>query len=259
MLLNSKEQKIYEWGQENIEFVGTKNTNKWPGRYSGTHQRLFKPIAIVDHISEGTMSSLISWFTSKNNRGSSSHFGIGRNGRIVQFVKIEDRAWCNGKIIDPTSDLVNQLGKHVNPNHYTVSIEHEGVYKDTRGKLTPEQLDSSIMLHVYIIIYVKKHTGYDILVSRKHILGHYEIDSLNKVNCPGQLFQFNEILVGTEKQLSDKAPFVDVQDHWSRDAITEALALGIIKGNGTQYFMPDKPCTRAEMTQVALNVYNMLK
>jgi|LGOV01.1.fsa_nt_gb N-acetyl-anhydromuramyl-L-alanine amidase AmpD len=259
MLLNNVDQAIYDWGQKNIEFIGNKSTNRWAGRYSGTHQRLFKPIAIVDHISEGTMDSLISWFTSRNNRGSSSHFGVGRNGKIVQFVKIEDRAWCNGKIIDPSSDLVNQVGKHVNPNHYTVSIEHEGVWANTHGKLTPEQLDSTIMLHAYIIIYVKKHTGYDIPVSRKHILGHYEIDSLNKINCPGQMFQFEAVLAGINEQLNGEAPFLDIQDHWGRDAVIEALALGLVKGDGTKYFKPDKACTNAQVTQIALNLYHLLK
>jgi N-acetyl-anhydromuramyl-L-alanine amidase AmpD len=55
---------------------------------------------IVDHISEGTDESCISWFTSEGNNISSAHFLVSRVGKIYQFVKIEDKAWSNGLSAD---------------------------------------------------------------------------------------------------------------------------------------------------------------
>jgi|LGOV01.1.fsa_nt_gb N-acetyl-anhydromuramyl-L-alanine amidase AmpD len=216
------------------------------------------PIGIVDHISEGTFSSLIHWFTDPNNKNSSSHFGVARDGRVVQFVSIENMAWCNGPIKDPTSDLVNMIGLNVNPNLYTVSIEHEGVYRFTNGRLTEDQLDTTVKLHAYIIAYVKKYFDFNIAVNRTNILGHYEIDQINKINCPGQSFPFDEIISRVKGSITNE-PFSDIFSHWAHDIILEANKLGIVSGDGTKYFKPDNPCTRAEVVAMIMNVYKVLK
>src|SRR5690606_8812309 len=151
------------------------------------------PEMIVNHISEGSMSSMISWFTSPNNKGSSAHFGVSKKGEIYQFVAIEDAAWANGLtsgIENATSELVLRRGKDVNPNWYSISIEHEGIWAETKGKLTEAQLEATKWLHKYIIEYVKQKYGHTIQPSSKTIIGHYEIDKKQRPNCPGQLFPF---------------------------------------------------------------------
>jgi len=55
------EMDLKAWAQQNIQFVGNSYTNK-----SSRNQRI--PEIIVNHISEGSMSSMISWFTSPNNK-----------------------------------------------------------------------------------------------------------------------------------------------------------------------------------------------
>ncbi|MBD2863134.1 peptidoglycan recognition protein family protein [Paenibacillus oceani] len=72
-----------------IKFAGNQYTNS-----SSRDGHI--PKLIVDHISAGSWSSLLSWFTSPNNKGSSSNFGVSKKGDIVCFVPIERMAWANG-------------------------------------------------------------------------------------------------------------------------------------------------------------------
>ena len=112
---------------------------------------------------------------------------MSKKGEIYQFVAIEDCAWANGLtsgIENATSELVLKRGKDENPNWYSVSIEHEGIWAETKGVLTPAQLEATKMLHKYIIEYVKVNFGHEIEPSRKTVIGHYEIDKKQKPNCP---------------------------------------------------------------------------
>ena len=235
---------ILEWGKENIKFVGNSKTNK-----SDRRRRI--PEMIVNHISEGSMSSMINWFTSPNNTGSSAHFGVSKKGEIYQFVAIEDCAWANGLtsgIENATSELVLRRGKDVNPNWYSVSIEHEGVWAETKGSLTPAQLEATKQLHKYIIAYVKDKYGYEIEPSRKTIVGHFEIDKKERPNCPGELFPFDEII----SYLNEGLPFSDIGGHWAKDLIIKAHEEGWVKGYPDGTFQPDKPMTRAESVALVM-------
>lgn len=52
-------------------------------------------------------------------------------------------------------------------------------------------------------------------------------------------------------------PFVDVPEkHWGRKAIEQAYILGLIDGNDKKEIQPDKPCTKAEVIQMMINLYN---
>jgi N-acetyl-anhydromuramyl-L-alanine amidase AmpD len=79
-------------GAYKIEWKGSPNF--WSGRDGQT------AIAICDHIMQGNMDSTNGWF--KNRRSdASSHFGVGRDGRIWQWVRVEDIAWANGIMQGP--------------------------------------------------------------------------------------------------------------------------------------------------------------
>lgn len=243
---------LMAWAKENIQFVGNSHTNK-----SGRQQRI--PEMIVNHISEGTISSLISWFTSPSNTVSSAHFGVSKTGNIYQFVAIEDCAWANGLtsgIENATAELVLEKGKSENPNWYSVSIEHEGIWAETKGALTLEQLEATKMLHRYIIEYVKDKYGHDIEPSAKTIIGHYDIDKNERPNCPGELFPFREII---DFLTYYGLPFKDIKDHWAEDLIVDAYEQGIIKGYQDGTFRPDAPMSRAEGIALAMAILKKLK
>lgn len=223
-----------------IKFVGNTNTNK-----SSRNNHI--PEIIVNHISEGSISSLISWFTSPDNKISSAHFGVSKKGEIYQFVNIEDSAWANGLtngIENATAEVVLKKSKNINPNWYSVSIEHEGVWAETKGKLTDEQLKATKWLHKYIIEYVYEKYGHRIEPSSKTIIGHYEIDKKQRPFCPGELFPFQDIIDYLNSQ--DDLPFKDIKDHWAKDLIIKAYNEGWAKGYPDGTFRPNAQITRAE-------------
>lgn len=155
--------------------------NHWVGRDNNT------VVAIVDHIMQGTMESTNGWF--KNRRSDvSSHFGVAKDGRIWQWVRVPDAAWGNGIPENPDLSLdwlAEGLKKKVNPNNLTVSIEHEGNTGDT---FTEEQFQSSLWLHKYLI------STYRIVPDRKHIIGHYQISAKSRANCPGKGFPWQRLM-----------------------------------------------------------------
>jgi len=226
------EQYLQDWYKNNVKQAGSSETNK-------SSRRGYIPEIIVDHITEGSAQSCINWFNSPNNTQSSAHFLVARDGKVYQFVSIEDNAWANGIAISdiPKAKAAIVKSKGVNPNWYSVSIEHEGVYKETHGALTPEQLQSTIMLHRYIIAYVKNKYGKTIPADRDHILGHYEIDPVRKPFCPGEKYPFDTIITELNKKEEAKLTWKDIlkkvasaPEEWER-AINTAVNLASIQGD----------------------------
>lgn len=140
-----------------------------------------KILAIVDHIMDGTLVGTDSWFQNPN-AGASAHFGIGKNGEIHQYVDVNNVAWANGVVNKPSWPL---LITDVNPNYYTVSIEHEG---NTGDQLTDAQYRASLALHRWLI------ATFGLGVNQNTIIGHCQIDGVNRVNCPGAGFPWSRLL-----------------------------------------------------------------
>ena len=155
----------------------------------------FVPELIVCHITEGSYNGAVSWLKNPVSNAS-AHFVVSQKGEITQLVDITEKAWGNGKIRNSSSEIVNKYFSTGNDdgNLYTISIEHEGVWKNTKGALTALQEKATTELIRYIVSEVKRLYGKDIPIDRKHIIGHYEIDSINKPNCPGALFPFDRII-----------------------------------------------------------------
>lgn len=131
-----------------------------------------KPEIIVIHIMDGSLKGTDEWFANPISQVS-SHYGVGLNGEIHQYVHDEDTAWANGQVINPASKFVLSRPK-VNPNLYSLSIEHEG---HDLSKAPQQQLWSTVAL---IRLFIVK---YGIPCDREHIIGHNEIKS-TKPNCP---------------------------------------------------------------------------
>ncbi|RAU96853.1 N-acetylmuramoyl-L-alanine amidase [Paenibacillus sp. YN15] len=169
-----------------IEWYGNEHTN-WSDRKG------YVPFVIVDHISAGTMASMDAWFRSSGNSVSSAHFGISRNGEIHQYVDIRKMAWGNGATVADYPAKVAQVvtdNYGVNPNLYTVSIEHEG----TDGSLTEDQFEASVWLHTYIRDQIAEIYGEQahFPLDAYHVIGHYQIHR-GKPVCPGPLFPWERL------------------------------------------------------------------
>lgn len=184
----------------------------------------WKPDIIVSHITEGSYAGAVSWLCNPKS-GASAHFVVSKKGEITQLVDIREAAWANGTSTDPNKN--NYYGKSslklvrdrkTNANYYTISIEHEGFYKNGYGALTPKQLEASIWLHKHIIEEVKKIYGIEILLDRNHIVGHYQIDPIRKPNCPGRAFQFDEIIQALREDVVTMA-----LEKWQREMGEKAI------------------------------------
>ena len=113
----------------------------------------YKPMFICWHIADGTCNGTIGW---ERNPASqvSSHFVLGKNGEVAQIVPLDMAAWTQGGIRNPTHPYVKSHPS-VNPNQYCVSIECEGFWKETKGKLTDAQFNSAVELTKHIVSEVK--------------------------------------------------------------------------------------------------------
>lgn len=152
----------------------------------------YVPKFICWHIAEGTYNGTITWETDKDSKVS-SHFVLGKNGEVAQLVPLNMAAWTQGKIRNPTHPYVKSHSS-VNPNQYCISIECEGFWKETKGKLTDAQFNSAVELTKHIVSEVKKLYNVDIPIDREHMIGHCEINSVTRPHCPGELFPYDKLI-----------------------------------------------------------------
>lgn len=141
----------------------------------------YKPEAIVIHISQGTMSGAYTWFNNSTSKAS-SHYMVSKSGEIWQFVKDENTAWANGNINQPNWSL---LKPNVNPNFYTLSIEFEGMSGEP---WTQAMYNSAAELIKTLSL------KWNISIDRNHIIGHNQIDSINRRSCPGSGVDLNKLI-----------------------------------------------------------------
>lgn len=146
-----------------------------PSPHFSAGRKGYHPEAIVIHIMEGTLGGTDSWF--KNALSNvSSHYGIGATGEVHQYVQEEDTAWHAGRVHAPSWSLIKPAGNnlYVNPNYYTIGIEHEG---NEKSKWTDAMYDASSDMIAALC------GRWNIPLDRAHIFGHHEIYSLK--SCPG--------------------------------------------------------------------------
>jgi len=140
---------------------------------------------------DGTLEAAYKLFQASNNV--SSHFGIGRDGRIWQFVRLEDSAWCQGEV---TSTDGYWWEKVDNPNWYCISIELEGWEDEPKSD---DQMEALVWLCNKAIL--AKFP--EIPLDREHIIGHYQINPAHKTD-PGD-FDWEQFLDCLRRKTSWRA------------------------------------------------------
>lgn len=164
------------------------------------------PCLIVDHISAGSFASVDSWFTSAANATSSAHFCVSRAGLIRQYVDIRRMSWANGigaeDIARSNTPIVSDR-PGINPNLYSVSIEHEGYNvtdadgnviekRGLDGDLTEAQFRASVWLHRFIRDEIDRIYGTYFELDPYHVIGHNSV-SPYKPACPGANFPWDKL------------------------------------------------------------------
>lgn len=138
---------------------------------------------IVLHIAEGTLEAVANWFANPAARAS-THYGVGKDGRIHQYVSLENTAYAHGAVEVDYANAPRVLRENwgTNPNQIGVGIEHEGRGGDV---LTPAQFDASTRLAAWLFfaqLFTSGATG--VAVDRDHVLMHREISPKSRT-CPG--------------------------------------------------------------------------
>ena len=142
--------------------------------------KVWKPDIIVIHIGEGNLGAIYKKtfgqiYSTFVHEEYSSHFAVGEDGKIEQYVEETNTAWGNGIMDRPSAELIRQRG-NLNPNLYTISIEHEGyASKD----ITLKQYETTAQLVKEIC------KRWSIPIDRRHIIRHNEIRKSK--NCPGKI------------------------------------------------------------------------
>ena len=184
-----------------------------------------QPIAIVYHVMEGSLAGTDSWFRNPQS-AVSAHFGVGVNGEIHQYVDVDDTAWANGIVQAPTW---SGLRPGVNPNLYTVSIEHEGRHeRDGQGDIsafwvpTEPQYAATLALSRWLV------ESLQIEVNAEHLIPHSAINSVDRTYCPGPGFPFARLI--SDLSPASWSPVAEIQrlkdrglinsDHSAESAVT---------------------------------------
>lgn len=138
------------------------------------------PIAVVLHIMQGYASTATQW-AQQGYTGASWGFTVARDGNIQQHLGFGDGGYHAGVVNNPTWKLYSGT----NPNWMTIGIEHEGF----SGEPFPDaQINASAKLTRWILDYIGQPAD------RDHVIGHYEIDAINRPNDPGPTFPWDHYM-----------------------------------------------------------------
>jgi N-acetylmuramoyl-L-alanine amidase len=161
-------------------FVGCAAVNFHRGRPPG-----FQPEAIVIHIGEGSLRSIDLQFNDPNAQVS-AHYCVSKAGDIHQYVDEKDTAFHAGNIDRPDWSGLKpgqSPGSFINPNFYTIGIEHEGFADDP---WPDAQLSTSAALVGEIA------QRWNIPLDEDHVIRHHQIRFLK--SCPGNVITVTDIL-----------------------------------------------------------------
>lgn len=152
------------------QWIGANAANYTPSR-----PRSFNPEAIVIHIMAGSLAGTDSWFNDPRAKVS-AHYGVGAGGLVHQYVRETDTAFHAGVVDQPSWSL---LKPGVNPNFYTIGVEHEGT-GDGPWPWPAAQLAASFSLVSDIA------RRWNIPLDAAHIIPHHLIRRSKP--CPGATF-----------------------------------------------------------------------
>ena len=135
-----------------------------------------RPVAVVLHVMQGWMTTVLSW-TRLGYPHASWHFSVARDGRVYQHLDFADGGYHAG-ITDAQAASRPPLwrlwrGRGVNVNHYTIGVEHEGFAGEP---FTPAQAAASRDLCRWLAAEL------GIPLDRDHFPPHAAIDTVNRVN-----------------------------------------------------------------------------
>lgn len=144
-----------------------------------------RPVAIIVHIMQGHGNAAREWALG-GHYGASWHGTIYRDGRRLQHLEERDGGYHAGipaTAPSPTWPLWRGHGQNV--NRYTIGLEHEGF---TGEPWPAAQIEASAEFAAFWCELL------GIPADRKHIVGHCEIDLVNRRDDPGRNFPWDQYI-----------------------------------------------------------------
>lgn len=159
-----------------IKWIGAHPTNFRVGRGK------WKPELIVIHVMGGSLFGTDAFFnTVRPDQESSAHYGVSET-EVHQYVKELDQAFHAGlkpqQILDKASASLVRERYKVNPNLYSIGIEHD--VANDKTDLTPW---SDRLYHQSARLVAEIAKRWSIPLDRDHVVGHRECGALKA--CPG--------------------------------------------------------------------------
>src|SRR5581483_2904969 len=162
--------------------------------------------AVVLHIGEGPLSAFFPTFNNPA-RHASAHFTVGKQGEIEQYVSINDTAYANGLRWEAADNPAGGIWKNprgipvtpawrglipgVNPNYYTISIEHEGFFREA---WTEPMYLANLKLLRWIQDELRREQPGFVYLRGETLIGHNDFDSVDRPNCPGPNAPFDRMI-----------------------------------------------------------------
>lgn len=143
--------------------------------------------AIVIHVTgPGTMEGMAAWFSNPASQVS-AHFGVGKVGEVHQYVEIGDAAWHAGVCNRWTAEADRWCGSSLNPNRYVVGIEL--LLQPGENLSDYPAMEQSFYL---LMDWLLDTTNLE--ASTTSIMGHYQIDSVNRSIDPICCVELNTVI-----------------------------------------------------------------
>lgn len=141
----------------------------------------YKPKYIVLHgTAGGTSAENVANYLRTSDVQASAHFVIGQDGHVVQCVDCNASAWANGVLTPGHAPFLPPL---VNPNLYTISIEHVKSSTDNSNQLTERQHDASFkLIECLCDTYGIPKRPAD---AQDGVATHADFDPVSRSRCPG--------------------------------------------------------------------------
>lgn len=157
-----------------IKRMGCPSSNFRKGRPGG-----HRPEAIVVHIMDGSFAAGESVFLNPATQ-KSAHYGISTAGEIHQYVDESDTAFHAGIVVRPQWLL---LKPGVNPNFYTIGIEHAG---------RPDDVWPDVQLAASASLIGEVAVRWGIPIDDQHIIPHHFIRASK--TCPGNWLDLKSLM-----------------------------------------------------------------
>lgn len=133
-----------------------------------------------------TATDIANFFHNDTSGHKSAHFIVGRDGSVIQVVKLKDGAGANCCLEAGHNSYWDRLQAiYGNLNRCVISIEHEDWSVDNSQTMTPEQIDASNKLNLWLV------KRYNLTTDQIH--SHASMRPGDRARCPGPTFDFNQL------------------------------------------------------------------